>query len=162
MSSDDGVGAVRRQGRQSSRRKSRRLAFQVLFEIDCTGHTAAQALTHLAEEPSEEEDLAFVQEMVRGVVANRERIDDVIRKLAPAWPVEQIPPTERSILRLGIYEIMFKKSPPKVAINEAVELAKSFGTGNAPKFVNGVLGTFYAEFTDNLPLEERWGERKEN
>lgn len=158
MISDDGAGATRREGRQTSRRKSRRLAFQVLFEIDCSGHTAAQALTRLGEEPLEEEDLAFVREIVQGVVANRERIDAVIRKLAPAWPVEQIPPTERSVLRLGIYEIMFKKSPPKVAINEAVELAKSFGTSNAPKFVNGVLGSFYAEFTDSLPSEDRWSE----
>lgn len=158
MSSDDGAGPARRQGRQNSRRKSRRVAFQVLFEIDCTGHSAAQAFTRLAEEPLEEEDLAFVREIVGGVVTNREKVDAVIRKLASAWPVEQIPPTERSILRLGIYEIMFKKSPPKVAINEAVELAKSFGTGNAPKFVNGVLGAFYAEFTDNLPSEDRWGE----
>ena len=93
-----------------------------------------------------EEARPFARELVMGVVENKGSIDAAIQRLAPAWPVEQIAPIERNILRLGICEIMLDKVPAKVAINEAIELAKSFGTDNSPRFVNGVLGSFYAQF----------------
>ena len=89
-----------------------------------------------------EEGGAFAEELVRGVIHHKEEIDQNIRRYAPAWPVEQISTVDRNILRLAIFEIIFdKKVPVKVAINEAVELAKGFGGDNSPRFINGVLGS---------------------
>ena len=80
--------------------------------------------------------------MVKGVNSQQKDIDDIIRPVAPEWPIEQIARMDRVILRIGVYELMFADGvPPKVAINEAVELAKAFGGENSSKFVNGVLGT---------------------
>lgn len=88
------------------------------------------------------DDKAFIEELVHGVDKNSKDIDDIIRPVAPEWPIEQIARMDRIILRIGVYELMFAKDvPPKVAINEAVELAKAFGGDNSSKFVNGVLGT---------------------
>jgi N utilization substance protein B len=88
------------------------------------------------------EDKAFIEELVHGIAARQAELDDVIRPLAPEWPIEQIARMDRVILRIGVYELLFEKGvPPKVAINEAVELAKAFGGDNSSKFINGVLGT---------------------
>jgi len=96
----------------------------------------------LEEEGLSGENAFFVQELVSGVIRNKETIDLNIRNLAPAWPMEQIPVVDKNILRLAIFEILFdNKVPVKAAINEAVELAKKFGSDNSPKFVNGVLGS---------------------
>lgn len=130
------------------RRKARGLALQALFEIDFVGHDFEQALEWLAEEfDVPEESEAFVRELVSGVVGNMESLDDTIRTFAPAWPVEELASVDRNILRLGIYEISLEKVPAKVAINEAVELAKSFGSESSAKFVNGVLGSVYTHTT---------------
>ncbi len=128
------------------RRKARVLALQALYEVDSAGHEAEEAVTRLlANEGVSEENGAFTRELVSGVIQNKEKIDQNIQSFAPAWPVEQIPVVDRNILRLAIFEILFDdKAPVKVAINEAVELAKRFGTGNSPKFVNGVLGSVSA------------------
>lgn len=86
----------------------------------------------------------FIDDLVHGVIVNQEKIDRIIRPAAPEWPIAQIALIDLVILRLAIYELLFKREvPPKVAINEAVELAKSFGGPNSSKFVNGVLGTIY-------------------
>jgi len=129
-----------------ARRKARALALQALYEVDSVGHEAEEAVTRLlANEGLSEENEAFTRELVSGVIRNREKIDHNIQSFAPAWPIEQIPVVDRNILRLAIFEILFDdKVPVKVAINEAVELAKRFGTGNSPKFVNGVLGSVSA------------------
>jgi N utilization substance protein B len=129
-----------------ARRKARVLALQALYEVDSAGHEAEAAVTRLlANEGVSEENGAFTRELVSGVIQNKEKIDHNIQSFAPAWPVEQIPVVDRNILRLAIFEILFDdKVPIKVAINEAVELAKRFGTGNSPKFVNGVLGSVSA------------------
>jgi len=126
-----------------ARRKARELALQALYEIDSVGHEIVGVLTHLlAGEGLSAENDAFVCELVNGVIQNKEKIDLNIRNFAPAWPVEQIPAVDRNILRLAIFEILLNnKVPVKVAINEAVELAKTFGSDNSPKFVNGVLGS---------------------
>jgi N utilization substance protein B len=88
------------------------------------------------------DDKKFIEQLVSGVETNQQKIDDVIRPVAPEWPIEQIARMDRAILRIGVYELMFEDGvPPKVAINEAVELAKAFGGENSSKFVNGVLGT---------------------
>ena len=124
----------------------RALALKVLYEVDSVGHDVDETLTRfLAKEVLSEENAAFARELVSGVVQNREKIDHNIQSFAPAWPVEQIPLVDRNILRLAIFEILFdNKVPVKVAINEAVELAKTFGSDNSSKFVNGVLGSVSA------------------
>ncbi len=124
----------------------RALALKVLYEVDSVGHNVDETLTRfLAAEGLSEENAAFARELVSGVVQNREKLDHNIQSFAPAWPVEQIPVVDRNILRLAIFEILLdNKVPVKVAINEAVELAKTFGSDNSSKFVNGVLGSVSA------------------
>ena len=126
-----------------ARRKARAIALQALYEIDSAGHDVEAVVTRfLAEGGLSEENDAFVRELVSKVIQNREKIDHNIQKFATAWPIEQIPVVDRNILRLAIFEILFdNKVSVKVAINEAVELAKKFGSDNSPKFVNGVLGS---------------------
>ena len=88
------------------------------------------------------DDKDFVESLVMGVDKNQVRIDDLIRPVAPEWPLEQIARVDKTVLRIGVYELLFSPNvPPKVAINEAVELAKAFGGDNSSKFINGVLGT---------------------
>jgi len=125
------------------RRQARILALQTLYEADMTGHEPAEILERLLRETDAAEEVkAFARELVGGAVADRQRLDDVIAKVAPAWPVEQMATIDRNILRLAILEILLNnRTPVKAAINEAVELAKSFGSDNSAKFVNGVLGS---------------------
>jgi N utilization substance protein B len=125
------------------RRKARIVALQALYEVDCTGHKADEAVTRLLTDTGlSEENAAFVRDLVGGVVQNKENIDRNIQSFAPAWPVGQIPTVDRNILRLAIFEILLdNRVPVKVAINEAVELAKMFSSESSPKFVNGVLGS---------------------
>ena len=125
------------------RRKARVLAFQVLYEVDAAGHQAERVVNHLlARGGWSQENSVFVRELVSGVIQNKEKIDLNIQDFAPAWPIEQIPVVDRNILRLAIFEVLLdNKVPVKVAINEAVELAKTFGGGNSSRFVNGVLGS---------------------
>ncbi len=126
-----------------ARRKARALALQALYEVDSVGHEIEEVVTHLlAKGGLSEENGAFVCELVSGVIQNKEKIDLHIQNFAPAWPIEQIPVVDRNILRLAIFEILLNnKVPVKVAINEAVELAKTFGSDNSSRFVNGVLGS---------------------
>jgi len=129
-----------------ARRKARALALQALYEIDSVGHEVEAVMTRLlAEGGLSEENGAFVREVVSGVIQNKQKIDLNIKNFAPAWPIEQIPLVDRNILRLAIFEILLNnKVPVKVAINEAVELAKTFGSDNSSRFVNGVLGSVSA------------------
>ncbi|HXF44281.1 MAG TPA: transcription antitermination factor NusB [Candidatus Paceibacterota bacterium] len=105
----------------------------------------------------------FVWRMVKGVVEHLKDIDAVIEKAAPEWPIQKIAIVDRNILRLGLYELLYadkNEVPPKVAINEAIEIAKNYSGPNSPKFVNGVLGTIYRQMTtaqEDTPAE---GERK--
>ena len=126
-----------------ARRKAREVALQALYEIDLAGHEVEEVIARLLDERRlSEENSPFARELVNGVIQNREQIDQNIREFAPAWPIEQISVIDRSILRLAIFEILLdNKVPIKVAINEAVELAKAFGSDNSSKFVNGVLGS---------------------
>jgi len=126
-----------------ARRKARALALQALYEVNSAGHEVEGVVTHLlADGGLSEGNAAFVRELVSGVIQNKEKIDLNIQNFAPAWPIEQIPVVDRNILRLAIFEILLdNKMPVKVAINEAVELAKTFGGDNSSRFVNGVLGS---------------------
>ncbi len=125
------------------RRKARIIALKALYELDSVGHELPEILSRLLEEnPAPADVVAFVQELVSGVLEHREEIDAVIRQKAPAWPLEQVAVIDRNILRLAIYEILIdNRVPVRAAINEAVELAKSFGGESSPKFINGVLGS---------------------
>jgi len=129
-----------------ARRKARAIALQALYEIDSAGHDVEAVVTRfLAEGGLSEGNDAFVRELVSKVIQNKEKIDHNIQKFATAWPIEQIQVVDRNILRLAIFEILFdNKVSVKVAINEAVELAKKFGSDNSSKFVNGVLGSVSA------------------
>ncbi len=129
-----------------ARRKARAIALQVLYEVDLAGHDAESALAHLVDEGKlSEGNAAFARNLVSGVIQNKEEIDRHIKKFAPAWPIEQISAVDRNILRLAIFEVLLDNDMPvKVAINEAVELAKMFGSDNSSKFVNGVLGSVSA------------------
>ncbi len=129
-----------------AQRRARAIALQTLYEVDSVGHDITGTLARLlvnGELP--EENATFVRELVSGVIQNREEIDQNINNFAPAWPVAQIPVIDRNILRLAIFEILLdNKVPVKVAINEAVELAKTFGSDSSARFVNGVLGSVSA------------------
>ena len=135
-----------------ARRKARTLALQALYEVDSVGHEVRGTLTYLlAKEELSGENATFARELVNGVIQNRDMIDRNIQEFAPAWPIEQIAVIDRNILRLAIFEILLNnKSPVKVAINEAVELAKTFGSDNSSKFVNGVLGSVSALVSKKL------------
>jgi N utilization substance protein B len=135
----------------SNRHLGRIVAMQTLYEYDfrAAEETTKAELTEILQRNLHEfrnsiEDTIFVEDVVDGVQAHQQDIDAVIAPAAPEWPVEQIARVDKVILRIGVYELMIKRDvPPKVAINEAVELAKSFGGQNSSKFVNGVLGTIY-------------------
>ena len=125
------------------RRKARELTLQALYEIDLAGHPSDQVMTRTIEENNlTPEGVAFARELLEGVLGNREKIDGQIRHFATAWPLDQMSIVDRNILRLAIYELLHNnKVPVKVAINEAVELAKSFGADSSPRFINGVLSS---------------------
>jgi N utilization substance protein B len=127
----------------NARRKSRIAALQALYESDVSHHDPRVALERLAsEEDLTEAQRAFAEELLTGVIEKQAAIDDVIRQAAPQWPVAQISAIDRNILRLAIREILMNNGAPiRAAINEAVELAKIYGSDNSAKFVNGVLGS---------------------
>jgi N utilization substance protein B len=131
------------------RRLARTCALQALYELDTTNHAADQVIAYrLADHPLPAEGEAFLRELVSGVCIHRERLDAMIQRYAPAWPVSQIAIIDRNILRIALLELTYHPAgeshadtPPKVAINEAVDLAKAFGSDSSSRFVNGVLGT---------------------
>ncbi|MEK7123635.1 MAG: transcription antitermination factor NusB [Patescibacteria group bacterium] len=134
------------------RHLSRSIALQALYEWDFWGRDEVK-LKQATEKNIKEfgpgiEDEDFVRSLVDGVTARVKEIDDIIARCAPEWPLDQISIVDRNVLRIGIFELLWGKReevPPKVAINEAIELAKNFGGENSGKFVNGVLGTIYRE-----------------
>lgn len=136
----------------SNRHLGRIVAFQTLYEFDFRGgkesglDPAEIAQRNLDQYEQVLEDREFVTEMVKGVLKSLTKLDKTIAPAAPDWPVDQIARVDKIVLRMAIYELIFQEDvPPKVVINEAVELAKSFGGENSSKFVNGVLGTIYRE-----------------
>jgi len=136
----------------ASRHLSRSIAMQSLYEWDFGG-LKPDLLEKIVERNIEEfgpglEDKDFVWELINGVVLHLKDIDKIIEKAAPEWPLDQITVVDRNVLRIGLYELLFSNKeevPPKVAINEAIELAKSFGGESSGRFINGVLGTVYNE-----------------
>ena len=129
------------------RRRARVIALQVLYECDASNHPMEETVERLLQEtPMGSDGKAFAWDLVRGTIANLDEINGLIEKYAPAWPVDQIPLVDRGILRIAIFEMVYGHSaPPKVVVNEAVELAKTFGSESSPRFVNGVLGSLMEE-----------------
>lgn len=129
------------------RRRARATVLQVLYELDFTDHKAIPALeARLEERPLPESAEAFARSLAIGVQTYRTYVDSIVSKLAPEWPIDQIAAVDRNVLRVAIYELLFEPEiPPKVTINEAVELAKMFGSDSSPRFVNGVLGSLVSQ-----------------
>jgi N utilization substance protein B len=129
------------------RRQARISALQALYELDTTNHPIAEVLTYrLDDRPLPPEGESFLRLLVMGVVQHKAQLDDLIQKFAPAWPVSQIAVIDRNVLRLALLELSGEvDTPPKVAINEAVDLAKAFGSDSSSRFVNGVLGSAVAD-----------------
>jgi transcription antitermination protein NusB len=125
------------------RTKARSIALQVLYEIDMTGHEPGQALMErLAEEPLDDGLSEFSRQIVFGVMPLIQKLDDFIAQHAPEWPLDQVAAIDRNILRIALWEFAVSGCTPiKVAINEAIELAKFYGSDSTPRFVNGVLGS---------------------
>lgn len=136
----------------ANRHLARTLALQTLFEWDFSDqkHKVEEVIQHDKQEFAPDfDDQGFSLALVKNVIKHQKTIDDLIKKFAPEWPLDQITMTDRNVLRIGIYELkMSKDIPPKVAINEAIELAKAFGGDASGKFVNGVLGSIYKEMMD--------------
>lgn len=141
----------------ANRHLQRSVAMQSLFEWDFLGKhddAAREILRHnITEFAPGIEDTIFAEHLMEGTLRERATIDKLIEKCAPEWPIDQVTVVDRNVLRLGIYELMFgnyDEVPPKVAINEAIELAKTFGSDASPRFVNGVLGTIYREMGEPM------------
>ena len=126
-----------------ARTRARGIALQALYEVDMVGHPPVQVLQDRLEEEPFPEDLAeFIRQIIFGIIPLREQLDQVIARYAPEWPLEQIAAIDRNILRIATWEFAAQRcTPVKVAINEAVELAKAYGSDSAPRFINGVLGS---------------------
>ena len=127
----------------NSRRLTRAAVLQTLSEVDCVDHTLDEVLSYKRESqefsPRADE---FLTCMTEGVLENIYELDKIITEFAPSWPVSHMSVIDRNLLRMAIYEMTMRSdTPPKVAINEAVELAKVFGSESSPRFVNGVLGS---------------------
>jgi len=156
----------------ASRHLARSIAMQSLFEWDFHGRKKKE-LSGIVERnkkefgPGIEEEYVFVDRLIGGTVENLAKIDRILEKAAPEWPIEQITSVDRAVLRLGLFELLFgnrEEVPPKVAINEAIELAKSFGGESSGKFVNGVLGTVYREIGEpgkEYPTREELAKKRE-
>ena len=148
----------------SNRHLGRIVALQTIYEYEFRTQVGDQSVVvddilarNLGKYKSSVDDTEFVDSLVRGVIDHMNELDDKLRPLAPEWPIEQIARVDRTVLRLGLYELLFSaySVPPKVAINEAVELAKAFGSDNSGKFVNGVLGTAYRTLIEDADHETK-------
>ena len=156
----------------ASRHLARSIAMQSLFEWDFHGKKE-EALGEIVERnkkefgPGLDEEYGFIDRLINGTIEYLPQIDKIIEKAAPEWPIQQITAVDRAVLRLGLYELFFgnkEEVPPKVAINESIELAKSFGGESSGKFINGVLGTVYREMGEpgkDYPTREELAKKRE-
>ncbi len=144
----------------ASRHLSRSIVMQSLYEWDFSGKE--KDLQKIVEKNIKEfgpglEDESFVWQLIAGVTEKLSQLDGIIEKAAPEWPIDQITIIDRNVLRIGLYELLYAKKeevPPKVAINEAIELAKTFGGESSGKFINGVLGTVYKQIEQESKEEK--------
>lgn len=142
----------------SNRHLGRIVALQTLYEYEFRDGLsdgqlqASEIITRNLERYADDiEDIPFVKSLVDGVITHQGELDEKIQPIAPDWPLHQVARIDRNILRIGMYELLYcqKDVPARVAINEAVELAKSFGSDNSSKFINGVLGTAYRTLVED-------------
>jgi N utilization substance protein B len=135
------------------RHAARGMAMKVLFEADLTEHDALEVLErYKVDESIDETERDYAARLVRGVVEQQGEIDAQIASAAPTFPVEQLAAVDRNVLRVAIFELRDESGiPPRVAISEAVEIAKTFGGDSSRRFVNGVLGALSAEHADDAP-----------
>lgn len=126
-----------------TRRRARRVTLETLYEVDIADHQPDEVMAQRLEaSPLENAGVEFTSELVHGVLEYQEAMDRLIARYAPEWPLDQMAVIDRNILRIAMYEFLVTdETPVKVAINEAVELAKVYGSDSAPRFINGVLGT---------------------
>ncbi len=150
----------------ANRHLSRSVVLQSLFEWDCHGRNDATVKDIIARNVKEfapgMSDVSFIEELMKGILAKKEDLNQIIEKAAPDWPIDKISPVDRNVLRIGLYELLFSdrsEVPAKVAINEAIELAKTFGGETSGRFVNGVLGAVYKELgepgKDTAPAKKK-------
>ena len=133
------------------RRRARSQALQALYEIDSVGHPEEEVLARYGEDLSPEAR-EFMNRMVHGTLQSTVEVDSMLEESAPAWPISELAVIDRNILRLSVWELLiWGETPVKVAINEAVELAKKYGSDSAPRFVNGVLGTLAGRRNSRRP-----------
>lgn len=139
----------------SNRHLGRIVALQTLYEYEFRCSDSSVNVDEILSKNMERYDKAiddkkFVEDLVKGTIKEKDSLDAKLQPIAPDWPLDQIAKIDCNILRMGLYELLYngKIVPPKVAINEAVELAKAFGSDNSSKFVNGVLGTAYRTFVE--------------
>ena len=144
----------------SNRHLGRIVALQSLYEFEFRTQSADTSVAideilsrNLERYESAIDDKPFVEDLVHGVLEHQVDLDEKLGPMAPDWPLDQIARVDRTVLRLGLFELLYKRDavPPKVAINEAVELAKAFGSDNSSKFINGVLGTAYRTLVEEEP-----------
>lgn len=137
----------------SLRHRVRMIALQALFELDATDHPPAEVVERWVEdEHLSLEGQRFFRQLVFGVWEHYPRLDRIIEEAAPSWPVSQMPGVDKAVLRIALFEMMIdnqEQTPVKAVINEAVELAKHFGSDNSSRFVNGVLGTVVTRYLEN-------------
>lgn len=127
------------------RRRARGIALQALYEIDLVHHDSETVLAQrLGYEPLPASGANFAGQLIHGVLESRADLDAIVARIAPEWPVEQLSCVDRNILRIALFELVAMDTPTKVAINEAVELAKRFGSDSSRRFINGALGAFVA------------------
>ena len=140
--------SVKQSAKKLDRRVARASVLQILYEVDLTSHNPADILAYHVNEvqelsPSQEE---FIRKMVLGTLEYEMELDEAIQQVATEWPLAQLAPVDRNILRMGFYELTHQtKRPHQIVINEAVQLARIYGGESSPRFVNGVLGTFVKE-----------------
>lgn len=143
----------------SNRHLGRIVALQTLYEYEFRKQSADESADvdeilnrNLVRYDSAIDDKDFVGSIVKGVLKHQTELDEKLQPMAPEWPIDQIARIDRNILRIGLYELLHQAKivPPKVAINEAVELAKAFGSDNSSKFINGVLGTAYRTLVEDI------------
>lgn len=132
-----------------TRRRARRVTLETLYEFDIAAHPVGEVLQRrLQANPMENAGVEFASQLVTGVIEHLAEIDKLIARYAPEWPLDQMAVIDRNVLRIAIYEfLIFGETPVKVAINEAVELAKTYASDSAPRFINGVLGSL----ADQIP-----------
>jgi len=145
-----------RSPQNTRRHQARELALQVLYEVDVTDHSSDEVLARArAQHATPDDTFEYLALLVHGIQVDNEMIDRYISAAAPAFPIAQLPPVDRNVLRVAIFELLNQKDvPPKAAINEAIDLAKRYGGDNSGKFVNGVLGTVFSRINAERPKSD--------